>query len=169
MDGMIQARTSGLRYSVESWWEVLMELREIWPVHYHEIADEDGLQPLAVDEAAYGRSANGGLHIVTMRRDRVLVGYILASILPHPHHRWALAASVTAFWVRPHERRGWRPITLFQVLERTLRQRGVDVIYVGTPFHVSPTSGASLDVGHLFEFLGYVATERIYRKILGAA
>lgn len=163
----MHARTDGITYGVESWWEVLPELRAMWPDHYQEVSDHDALSPPDVDEENYGRAATmQGLHIVTMRRKGELVGYVLALVARHLHHQWALSATVTMFWVRPAERKGWRGITLFKVLERTLAKRGVRFLYSATLTHKSASTNRSLDIGPILEFLGYMPIERLYRKRL---
>ena len=128
--------------------------------HWRELALDQGQVPLDKDEAAYARlAAEGQLHVVTARRDGVLVGYHASVVRPHLHYAGTLHAFVDVYWLRPDCRRGLLGLRLLREAERSLKARGVKKLMSGTKMH--------LDLSRLYHRLGWRETERLFTKYIG--
>jgi len=154
-------------FHVEPWSAVVPEMRPVWLLHWREVARDHIAVPLAVGYGAYEElEAAGRLHVLTARLRGRLVGYVVTIVQPHLHYAGTLFGTFDLFYLLPELRRGWRGVQMFRAAERSLRARGVRVLQAGTKIHASPLTGKSLDAGPIFEFLGWVQTERVYRKLL---
>lgn len=101
----------------------------------------------------------GMLHIIIVRDDGRLVGYHASVIDTLIHYKNVLAAKGDLHWLHPDYRKGTIGIKLLKEVERTLKLRGVQVMYDFTKLY--------LDKGPVFEHLGYRAIERTYSKWIG--
>lgn len=150
-------------YAVEDW-ERLREdpaLRGLWGTHYGEVGKNKERFRLEPDEAKAGRlAALGQMHWVCVRRDGELVGYHLSLVDTLFHYRSILAAVGDMYYLRPDCRVGRVALRLFQEVERSLRQRGVQMLFDFTKL-------GALDHGPLLEHLGYAPLERKYMKWIG--
>jgi GNAT superfamily N-acetyltransferase len=154
-------------YRVEAWSDALPDMRALWDAHFREVARDQEQVPLDPDLDAYARlEAAGALHVLTMREGRVLAGYLVALVWPHLHHRSTCHAFFDLYYVRPAHRRWTAGIRLFREAERTLAARGVRRMITGTKIHTAP-SGRRLDVGPIFQRLGWVEMERQFGKWIG--
>ncbi len=148
-----------ITFSVESWFEVVEEMKPLWPAHWEEVAmnkDEIKLNP---DFKTYEQyQTDGALHIVVMRENGALVGYHISIVRPHLHYLQSLSAFTDVYYVSPKHRKGLAGIRLFQEVEKSLKARGVQKIFTGTKKH--------LDMSKLFEYLGYKSTETLFTKLL---
>lgn len=145
---------------VEHWEVVRDEAAELWPAHFDEVGqgkeygwalspDLDVLQRLA---------ANGKLHIVTVRENGRLVGYHASIVEPLLHYREILAGKSDLYWLHPDCRNGRTAVQLFLEVERTLRRRGVRVLFDGYKL--------AQDHSRLFAHLGYSSLEMRVTKVL---
>ncbi|MBM9403430.1 GNAT family N-acetyltransferase [Gluconacetobacter azotocaptans] len=154
-------------YRVEPWSAALADMRPLWAAHFHEVAADQARVPLDMDLAAYAAlEAAGALHVVTMRDGDRLAGYLVAMVWPHLHHRSTLHAFFDLYYVRPADRRWTAGLRLFREAERTLAARGVRRLITGTKIHAAPC-GRLLDVGRIFQRLGWVEMERQFGKWIG--
>lgn len=161
------ARTTTISYHVESWCACVPEMRDLWFDHWREVALDQDVVQLAMSEPRYAQlEAEGRLHLVTCRRDGELVGYFDAIVQPHLHYEGTLFATADLFYLRPQDRSGWRGVTLFRVVERTLKDRGVVIAQLATKVHVSPVTRRTLDIGPILRRLGWTEVEHTYRKRL---
>lgn len=146
-------------YSVERWCNLRDEMLPLLDRHWREIALNHADVPLDIDHERYDALDEGGaLHIVTVRRDGVLIGYHVAIISPHLHYASTLHGITDVFYVAPECREGFTGIRLFQRVEKEMRALGVKKLFTGTKVH--------LDLSRLFERLGYHRVEYLYAKIL---
>lgn len=146
-------------FAVEDWFEVKDQMAHLWPLHWAEVAVNKDVIQLDPDFDAYGAMANAGmLHIVVARKDGEIIGYHFNIVKGHLHYRKSLSAFCDIYYIAPEHRTGRTPLRLFQFVEKTLRERGVQKAFTGTKL--------SLDAGPLFEFMGWTETERTYIKIL---
>jgi hypothetical protein len=150
-----------ITFQVEPWPLVRGEASLLWQSHYDEIGIGKTLGfPLDPDFPRLDRThALGGLHIVTVRADGILVGYHASFVDTLVHYRTVLIGNSDLYWLRPDMRKGRVALRLFQKVEETLRARGVKILFDATKLE--------LDRGELFEFLGYVPLERRYYKVIG--
>jgi len=150
-------------YQVESYSAALDDLKEIYPEHYEELAANKSSVKLNVNYAKYSQLESlGMLHLVTVRKDGLLAGYHLSMISPHLHYVDSLTCFTDIFFVRQQyrkEQNGMIGLKLFKFMEESLREKGVQRIYMGTKLH--------LDIGPILERLGYSPIERLYTKMIG--
>lgn len=145
---------------VEDWFAVKGEAQALWDLHFAEIGQgrHTGWK-LEPDLDLVGILARAGkFHIVTVREDGRLAGYHASIVEPLLHYKSILAAKSDLYWLAPECRVGRVALRLFQEVERSLRARGVKVLYDGTK--------VELDRGELFEHLGYQLIEKRYCKVL---
>jgi hypothetical protein len=149
----------GTVYQTEPWATFKVEARELFELHWREIALNHAEVPLDIDYARYdAMAAVGGLHVLTARRVGTLIGYHVALISPHLHYRSTLHGITDVYWIAPECRHGITAVRFFQAVERELKRRGVRKLFTATKLH--------LDQGSLFEYLGYKPVERLYAKLI---
>lgn len=150
-----------LTFQVEQWPDIWREAKALWDLHFEEVG-EGKIRGWDLDPDI-GRfdaiHANGALHIVTVRKNAELVGYHASIVERLLHYRQILAGKSDLYWIRSDCRTGRTPLRLFEMVERTLKARGVQMLYDGTKL--------SHDHGRLFEHLGYQPIERRYSKWIG--
>ena len=147
------------QYAVERYIDVKVEAEGLLKEHYEEVASDKDLIQLNADHARYEAYDDAGtLHLVTCRCDGKLIGYYVCFVYTHPHYKDSLTAYTDVFFISKEYRKGRVGIKLFQYVEQTLRQRGVQRIYAGTKL--------KLDIGPMLEYLGYNPIERVYTKVL---
>lgn len=148
-----------ITYQVEKYSLVIEEMKELYEYHWEEIAGDKDIIKLKPNYKAYlNMDSLGILNLVTVRDGDKLVGYHLSMVYPHLHYTDSLTAFTDIFFLKKEYRKGRVGITLFKFMEKTLQERGVQKIYMGTKL--------SLDIGKLLERLGYTPIERLYTKIL---
>jgi len=149
-------------------WEPLSQLtREIRPLftrHWREIALNRDI-PLDPDWERYLAYEFGGvLHVLTVRVDGVLAGYLFVCVGPHLHYASTTWAVVDMFWLDPLHRFGWTGIKMFRELEKRMRQMRVRVIHVSEKIHFTNPRGEA--VGTIFRRIGYRPIEKVWAKAL---
>lgn len=146
-------------YAVEQWKEVKGEMPALWDRHWKEVALNHAEVPLDVDHERYDALADAGvLHVVTARRDGVLIGYHIAIISTHLHYKSTKHGITDVYYIAPEYRHGIAAVRLFQRVEKELKAAGVRKLFTGVKLHI--------DNGPLFEHLGYKPVERLYSKII---
>lgn len=149
-------------YAVERWRDIKVEMMPLLVRHWYEVALNHEDVPLDIDEGKYDEmDAKWMLQIVTVRRDRVLIGYHVAIIMSHLHYKSTLHGITDVYFIAPEYRHGITAMRMFQVVETKLAACGVKKMVTGVKLH--------LDQGPLFERLGYRAVERQYSKIIGGS
>lgn len=146
-------------YSVERWAALKPEMLPLLVEHWKEIALNHAEVPLDIDHERYDALDEAGvLHIVTAREDGVLIGYHVAIVSTHLHYKSTLHGITDVYYIAPAKRQGFTGIRLFQTVEKELKTLGVKKLFTGTKLH--------LDLGRMFERLGYKPVERLYAKII---
>jgi len=136
-----------------------LELWKYWPEHYEELASNKEIE-LAPDYDWYvARAMDRSLHVVTVRDGHRLIGYHISIIAPHIHYKHSLTAHTDIYFLDKIYRRGHNGIKLFEFMESSLKERGVNRIYMMTK--------TDADKGKILDRLGYVEKERIYTKMIG--
>ena len=144
-----------ITYQIEDYAICRAEIDSYLFQHWQEIALDHAAIPLDKNEEAYQQMAdNGELHILTVRKDGILVGYIAGIIRIHLHYRSSLHCFVDVFFLRPDCRRGRIGIDLFKRFQESLKARGVKKCFIASKVH--------LDMGKLFDRLGWRKTETVY-------
>lgn len=149
-----------ITFQVERWPDIQgVELEELLRLHYQQIALDQELVPLDIDYERYAAlDATGNFHIVTIRDGIKLAGYYAAIISSHLHNKSTLFGFSDVYYVLQQYRKATTGIRLIQFMEQTLKERGVKKLVGNTKKH--------LDVGRIFEYLGWEEAETIYTKAL---
>lgn len=148
-------------FMVEPWSQVWRELQPLWDAHWQEVALHRDEIKLAIDFDAYAQQeAMGCLQVMVARCEGFVVGYHLSFIHPHLHYRNSLSAYSDVYFIDPNYRKGATGINLFKEVEKAWIARGVQRAFTGTKL--------SLDMGRIFEHLGWSESERTYCKLLKA-
>jgi GNAT superfamily N-acetyltransferase len=129
-------------------------------LHWEEVATDHDI-PLSVDVAFYQKAeAAGQLCILTARHgDGAMVGYAMYLISRNLHYSQSLQAKQDVLYVHPTNRGAMVGIRLIAASERTLRDRGCQVVY----HHVKVQHPI---LGALLARKGYQHVEQIYAKRL---
>lgn len=145
---------------IESFTERLPELKELFPLHWKELALNQDKVPLDPQYEIYEqRELLGELLFVTLREAGALIGYFVGFIAPGLHYRSCLTCTMDIFFVHPDKRHGRAGIQLFKAVEQELRRRRVQRWFVGSKSHA--------DASKLFEYLEFNKVETYYSKWLG--
>ena len=151
---------TGTVYAVESWGDFHREAMSLFIRHWREIAINQAEVPLDIDWERYAALDKvKALHVLTARRNGLLIGYHIAFITGHMHYKSTLHGFTDVYYIAPECRHGVTGMRLFQAVERELKAIGVRKLFTATKLH--------LDQGSLFERLGYKPTERVYTKLIG--
>lgn len=135
------------------------EIRGLLRLHWEEIALDKSAIQLAPRWEEYETLARSGiLQTITVRDAGMLVGYAAFFVTPHLHYRDSLTAVSDIFFIKKEYRQGLTGVRLFKVAEHELRKLGVQKMYVSCKLH--------LDLGPIFERLGFKPIERTYAKLI---
>lgn len=148
-----------LTYRREKLSSIREEIAPLLEKHWDEVAIEKDTVPLSPDWPMYELLENcGALVCITARHCGELVGY--ASYVLSRHLNYDLrVADCGPFFLDPVFRKGMAGVNLFRAAEIMLKDMGVD--------RVVHKVKLSLDVGSIFERMGYKPIERVYVKTLG--
>ena len=145
---------------VESWSSMLPEARELFPLHWKELAVFQEHIKIGLDEAKYNALEQAGILLtLTARADGRLVGYYTWFLMPHPHYGTSGPMGMTdMYFILPEFRRG-AGAKLFIKSEHALRERGV----------IKAITSCKVEHDHtaLLERLGWTLTDFTFCKYLG--
>jgi GNAT superfamily N-acetyltransferase len=145
---------------VESFIDLLPELKPIFPIHYLELALNQDKVPLDVDYDKSTRMENNGtLFFMSLRESGKLVGYFIGMIDSGLHYKSCLTCQMDIFYVHPDHRGSGAGFKLFRDVETELKRRKVQRLFVGSKMHK--------DASWLFNRLGYEPVETYYSTWLG--
>lgn len=149
-----------ITFAVEQWSQFKDEARDIFQIHWEEIALHKDSIKLEIDFDSFdGMDAQGVLHVVVARDAGKIVGYWLGIIKPHLHYVNSLTAYTDVYYVRQESR---RDVFLFQKMlafvEKTLKDRGVQKLFIASKSHK--------DLSKIFDRMGMTRTETVYTKLL---
>jgi len=149
-----------LSLQVEEFSQVIEEAKPLLYRHWLEVALDKEKVPLDPDWARYASlEGRGSLSVVTMRQNGKLVGYSCMVVERGLHYASTLEARMDIFWLAPECRGRMGGVRLFRAVERELKRRGVQRVYLGSKLHK--------DVSSLFVRLGYTPVERYFSKWIG--
>ena len=149
-----------LTLQVESFTELLDELKPLLPLHWEELALNKDKVPLDPQFDVYiRREAAGEVMTITARQDGRLAGYFIGFVAPGLHYKTCLTLIMDIFFIHPDSRNGFAGIKLFKAVEAEARRRGVQRIIVGSKIHA--------DASILFERLSYSPVETYFAKWIG--
>ncbi len=145
---------------VESWSHMLPEAKELFPLHWKELAIEQEHIKIDMDAELYELlEKQNALHVVTVRSAGKLVGYIIGFLRTHMHYKSSgLMALTDMYFILPEYRNG-SGVRMFMEYERTLKARGVVNAITSCKNH--------LDQTELLQKLGWTWTDKTFCKYLG--
>lgn len=145
---------------VESFEGNLDYLKPLLPIHYKELALNQDKVPLSPQFDKYiAAEQRGELLFVALRKKGELVGYFIGFVSPGLHYSTCLTCQMDIFYVLPEHRGSGTGFQLFKFVEKQLKNRGVQRLFVGSKLHK--------DASWLFEKLGYMPVETYYSTWLG--
>lgn len=144
---------------VEKWSDCLVEMEQIFPEHWKELARFQDKIPLKCDKERYAAlEAAGVLLLLTARADEKLVGYFVAFLMPHPHYQGSgLWAITDMYFVLPEFRTG-TGLLLFLAFEQALRERDITQAVTSCKVHEDHTE--------FLTKLGWTWTDKTFQKHL---
>lgn len=96
--------------------------------------------------------------VVARDPDGYFVGYLLALVNHHLHHKGTLFAQIDAFWLKPRFRRGTNGLRLFTMFQAEAQRLGVSQIIGHSAQGTGPDSSA------IYKALGWSQVETIFMK-----
>jgi len=146
-------------YQEESWTQIEEELKELFPEHWEETEVDKYEIELNPDYELYQTLDKlNKIQVITVRENKKLIGYHISLLSFNMHSKKSFTAFTDSFFIKKEFRKGQIGIKLFQYMEKKLKEKNVQKIYVGTKF--------TLDLSRLFEYLNYKPVEKIYSKLL---
>lgn len=144
----------------ESYVEAVGDVRPLFREHFEELATYQDV-PLDPDFDLYRAGDDAGtLRIYTARTvDGGLVGYAIYWVRGHPHYRSTLWAVSDIILVRKEYRNAGLGNSLFDFVEKSLADEGVEVIYTMAKL-------AHPELSFLLEARGHARNEIIHAKRL---
>lgn len=150
-----------ITYQSEGFMANLPRLQELFPLHWKELAMNQDKVPLAPAYDKYEQMEDaGGLILVTMRVDGVIMGYFIGFIAPGLHYTTCMDCTMDIFWIHPDVRASGIPsVALFRKVEEDLKARGVQRMFVGDKIKAPLTP--------LYKRLGFAPIEVYHSKWIG--
>lgn len=132
----------------------------LFDVHWKETESDQDKIKLDMDFDAYCELAeNGLLHLVSVNHNGKIVGYHASVVRPHLHHKSSLMAFTLSYYLHPDYRTSGIGRNMFKKVEETLKERGVQKLYVNTK--------KAMRFDPLFLNMGYREDETVYAKVIG--
>ena len=150
-----------LTFQVEDWATLERDGKDIFKVHYVELALHKDAMPMGLDSAVYlDMERRGCLLVLTARRDGTLVGYYVAIVIAHhPHNKdGGKVSTCDMFYLLPTSRRGGAGARLLMFAEKELKRCGVVKASMSTKKH--------FENGELLDALGWEVTDVVRQKVL---
>lgn len=136
---------------------LLKELKPLMEMHEEEVRQAGIDVPMNVNKDLYLKGCSGGfVKTFVAREGGEAVGYCTYFISPATVYKNVMTASQDALFLHPNYRGKMLGVKLLRTTEKELKKLGVGWISQHTTLKV--------DVGKLFERLGYVEAEKIYLK-----
>lgn len=149
-----------LTFQVESWYDCVKEMAQLWPMHWEEVAQTKDKVPLDVHFEAYELMVQTGeLLVLTARHQGVLVGYYWGIIRPHLHYKSTLHGFTDLFFLHKDFRMGMNGLLLIKAYEEAMRARGVKKLFAASKLLHDKTP--------IFQRLGWTPVETVYSKWIG--
>lgn len=145
---------------VETWSAMVEEGKELFPLHWKEIAVFQDKYQMCMDYARYAALEQANMiHVITVRDGSKLVGYTICFVMPHMHYKDAGAMAYTdMYFILPEYRKGCGA-RMFMELARSLKERGVVNVMTSCKVHFDHTE--------MLEKLGWEWVDKTFWKYLG--
>lgn len=155
-----------ITYRKELFARCISELVPLFALHDKELTLAPNIAPCAPRWEEYIAAEGAGVfHLITVRDDDRLVGYIMYFVRLHLHHATSLVGIVDIYWLHPNYRRGFVGLYLIDAMEQSMRQLKAKMVYLG--YRASGTRNAKLrGLGRVLKRKGYKAVDVIAYKVL---
>ena len=148
-----------MQYAVESYLEIIDEVKETVAEHYEETELYSKEIPLDPNYEMYQLlNAQGVAQYFTARLDGALKGYLLVFIEHKPHCQTALYSVADMIYVAPGFRRSGVAENLMEVWEAEMRKQGVSVLAISFKHEMNPRD--------MMDHLEYDSVETLYTKYI---
>jgi hypothetical protein len=125
-------------------------------IRHHEALNAKELVLDFDHEAFLKLDSIGMLHNIAVMYKDDLVGYAVYFVHQHFHHKTTKYAVEDMYWIEKKYRTGRTGLRLFQFIEKTLKEKQVNIIITGTK--------VCSDNTRLLEYLGYEFTDKLFTK-----
>lgn len=143
-----------LKIAVEPWAMARLGVMRLCPALGEEAPQSAHTPVPKVDTAIYdGMAADGRLICVTAR-DGGVVGFWLAFLSYHPHHKGLVTCCGDLVFLKPEYRRGFNAARMLRALIGEAREAGASVMYCNSPI--------GRDLGPLLRRFGLAPVETQY-------
>ncbi len=148
-----------ITYQLEKFSSIQVEAANLFVNHWHEIAIDKDKVPLHPDWTKYSVLEHSDmLFCLTVRDGKLIVGYFIAFLLPHPHYSQSGTMAFTdVYYIRPDYRVGGTGVVMLIEAERLMKEKGVTKAYLSCKVHQDHTE--------LFTKLGWNLTDLSFTKI----
>lgn len=149
-----------ITFHVERWRDVLPEMWPLFPLHWEEMALDRDLIKIDMDVERYAKlDEMNMIHVTTVRDSGTLVGYVICFIITHMHYfKAGEMALADMYWLSPDYRKGLTGMRMFQLMEESLKERGIVRAHMSCKIHQDHTK--------LFERMGWKLTDLTFGKVL---
>ena len=145
-------------FAWERFSQIAHELPPLFLQHWRELALNQDAVPLDPDwDKFYALDVQGVLRVLTVRLDKVLIGYAFLLVGPHLHYRSTVWGHVDMYWMDPVARSGWSGVKLFKTLSRDARAMGAVNLTLTTKHHFMDNR-----VTKLLQRLGFTPIETVH-------
>jgi hypothetical protein len=150
-----------ITYQVEPYENALPELKQIYPVHWLELALFQDRMPLMPQDHEYiARDRDGRLFLTTCRRNGELIGYYTCLVHNSLHYDIPTALMDMIYMKIEFRSRGYA-IHMIKFVEKELIKRGIQVWYSGFKTH------KPLGLDRALEHLGFLPADTYLTKWIG--
>lgn len=148
-----------ITYQVEKFTAIQPEIEPHVDAHWNEFASDKDAFGMDVDWALYESLCRGEkLHVITARRDGVLIGYFGVILTTHPHRRTVLSANSTFLYAAPGPIRGLIIRGLVTESIKYFNNLGVQLY--------NYRSKNTHNIGKILEKMGFKAIETVYSMVV---
>jgi hypothetical protein len=149
-------------FAWERFGSIAHELPPLLTENWRETVFDEKVAPLSIDfDRLYQYDIAGALRILTVRRNKALVGYVFLLVGPHPNHKTVCYGMIEKYWLDPAERAGWTGLKMFKMAIAGARLFGCKVMHVASTIKFEDNR-----VTKLLQRLGFVPTEIVHTKVL---
>ena len=118
-------------YQVESFSDVINEIKPLLHAHFDEIATNKELKPLDPDYDRYEALEDlNMLRIMTVRFSGTLIGYFVVFLIPHIHYQQTNMAMNDILYLAPEYRGGTVGYRLIKKSIEDLKEMDVDILTI---------------------------------------
>ena len=148
---------SGVCFFSKKHKHIFEELKELLDEHWKEIASNlEGIKLNPYTDYYFLIQEKGALHILTIRQNNKIIGYLVTFLYVHPHYQDHRFGQNDLFYIKPEHRKGSLAMKTIKRHEEEMIKLGVDSV----TYHMKPKK----DFSALLIRQGHHLHETVYRK-----